>query len=63
MTELVANMDEDNALPNANAPISLHDIRKHGKDSCGYEGIWAMSVDLMSCVLMHEMEICRILTK
>jgi hypothetical protein len=41
LTELVADMDEDNALQQSDAAMSLNEFRKAGKDNCGYEGITA----------------------
>jgi hypothetical protein len=46
LTELVADMDEDNALQQSDAPMSLNDFRKAGRDNCGYEGI----VDEITCL-------------
>jgi hypothetical protein len=50
LTELVADMDEDNALQQPDAPMSLDEFRKAGKDNCGYSGISANMVDENSCV-------------
>ena len=54
LTELVADLDEDNALQHSDAAMSLNEFRKAGRDNCGYEGITANMVDVNSCVFeMH----------
>jgi hypothetical protein len=54
LTELVADMDEDDALQQSDAAMSLNDFRKAGRDNCGYEGITANMVDESKCVFeMH----------
>jgi hypothetical protein len=50
LTELVADLDEDNALRSPNDPISLLGIRMQGSNNCGFEGIRAMEVDRLSRV-------------
>ena len=59
LTEIVADMDEDNALQQTDAPISLNDFRKAGRDNCGYEGITANMVDESTCVFEMHVPIAR----
>jgi hypothetical protein len=50
LSEIVAGLDEENALCQSNTSISLDQFRKGGKDRCGYDGISANIVDENSCV-------------
>ena len=45
LTELFADMDEDHRFRSPDHPMSLYNIRKKGKDNCGFEGIRPMDVD------------------
>ena len=46
LTELFANMDEDNALQRrVNESISLNEMRHRGLDNCGFEGIRPLIID------------------
>jgi hypothetical protein len=59
LTELVADMDEDNALQRSNAAMSLNNFRKAGRDNCGYEGITTNMVDEGMCVFKMHVPIAR----
>jgi hypothetical protein len=59
LTELVADMDEDDALQQSDAAMSLNDFRKAGRDNCGYEGITANMVDESTCVFKMHVPIAR----
>jgi hypothetical protein len=50
LTELVADLDEDNELRSIDAPMSLREMRNKGKHNCGYAGVRAIAVDESSCL-------------
>ena len=54
LTELFANMDEDNVLQRgANESISLNEMRHHGLDNCSFEGIRPLFIDESSSVFEY----------
>jgi hypothetical protein len=55
LTELVADLDANNAIQEFNPSISLNQFRKKGKNKCGFDGIVANHVDEDSCVFdIHD---------
>jgi hypothetical protein len=59
LTELVVDTDEDDALQQSDAAMSLNNFWKAGRDNCGYEGITANMVDKSTCVFKMHVPIVR----